>query len=84
MWDSDEVNSTPVLQPTKVPQASKVLPPNVLIRIFSLLPVPSLAQVALVSRRFKVLVYDDEIWDSKLSIMLENDTGALAAMLGIL
>lgn len=72
----DEECHIPVLQ------ATRVLPPNVLIKIFQYLPVPSLAQVALVSRRFKVLVYDDEIWDSKLRIMLENDTGALAAMLG--
>lgn len=73
---NDEETSIHVLQPTKV------IPPNVLIRIFQFLPVPSLAQVALVSRRFKVLVYDDEIWDNKLRILLENDTGALAAMLG--
>jgi recyclin-1 len=60
----------------------KNIPPDVLIRIFSYLPVPTLAEVAVVSRRFKVLVYDDEIWQDKLDIMLKNDSGALAAMLG--
>ncbi|KAG2207550.1 hypothetical protein INT47_004300 [Mucor saturninus] len=75
MMNDEVVNNIPVLQ------ATRILPPNVLLRVFQYLPVPSLAQVALVSRRFKVLVYDDEIWDTKLRIMLENDTGALAAML---
>ncbi|KAI9015826.1 exocyst complex component Sec10-like protein [Phycomyces nitens] len=60
---------------------SRSLPPNVLIRIFENLPISSLANVAMVSRRFKVLAYDDEIWDAKLKIMLESDTGALAALL---
>ncbi|KAG1151452.1 hypothetical protein G6F37_003438 [Rhizopus arrhizus] len=59
---------------------NKSIPPDILLRIFSYLPIPSLANVALVSRRFKVLVYDDEIWDEKLRIMLKNDTGALTAM----
>jgi recyclin-1 len=61
---------------------NKSIPPDILLRIFSYLPIPSLANVALVSRRFKVLVYDDEIWDEKLRIMLKNDTGALTAMFG--
>ncbi|CAO3629701.1 unnamed protein product [Mucor hiemalis] len=79
------------LQPIKPVQVSlsdaarlksgRSIPPDVLIRIFQYLPVPSLAKVALASRRFKVLVYDDEIWDTKLKIMLDNDTGALAAVL---
>ncbi|CEG65273.1 hypothetical protein RMATCC62417_02085 [Rhizopus microsporus] len=60
---------------------NKLVPPDVLLRIFKYLPVPTLANVALVSRRFKVLVYDDEIWDEKLRIMLKNDTGALSNML---
>jgi recyclin-1 len=77
------INSTELIQPVKVEtKHGRTIPPDVLIRIFQYLPVPSLAKVALVSRRFKVLVYDDEIWDEKLKIMLENDTGALAAMLG--
>ncbi|KAL0095304.1 exocyst complex component Sec10-domain-containing protein [Phycomyces blakesleeanus] len=60
---------------------SHSLPPNVLIRVFENLPISSLANVAMASRRFKVLAYDDEIWDTKLKIMLESDTGALAALL---
>jgi recyclin-1 len=63
-------------------KSGRTIPPDVLIRIFQYLPVPSLPNVALASRRFKVLAYDDEIWYEKLKIMLENDTGALAAMLG--
>ncbi|CAO3606822.1 unnamed protein product [Cunninghamella echinulata] len=62
------------LQPTKI---SKTLPPKVILRIVHYLPLPSLINVALVSRRFKVLVYDDEIWANKLDIMLKHDTGAL-------
>jgi hypothetical protein len=90
--DLVDTNSIPNSQPIKPVQASlsdaarlksgRSIPPDVLIRIFQYLPVPSLATVALASRRFKVLAYDDEIWDGKLRIMLENDTGALAAMLG--
>jgi hypothetical protein len=77
------INTTQPIQPVKVDtKLGRAIPPDVLIRIFRYLPVPSLAKVALVSRRFKVLAYDDEIWDEKLKIMLENDTGALAAMLG--
>lgn len=87
----DDDNNTTVsitpIRPVSVDAArlksGKAIPPNVLIRIFQYLPVPSLANVALASRRFKVLAYDDEIWYTKLKIMLENDTGALAAMLGI-
>ncbi|KAG1437261.1 hypothetical protein G6F56_013192 [Rhizopus delemar] len=60
---------------------SKSIPPDVLLRIFGYLPIPTLATVASVSRRFKVLVNDDEIWDEKLRLMLKNDTGALAVML---
>lgn len=63
-------------------KSGRSIPPDVLIRIFQYLPIASLAKVAVASRRFKVLAYDDEIWDEKLRIMLENDTGALAAMLG--
>lgn len=81
--------STSPIQPVQVSLADaarsksgRSIPPDVLIRIFQYLPVPTLATVATVSRRFKVLVYDDEIWDEKLRIMLDNDHGALAAMLG--
>ncbi|GAA5816931.1 hypothetical protein MFLAVUS_010466 [Mucor flavus] len=84
----DDINTTVSITPIRPVsvdaarlKSGKAIPPNVLIRIFQYLPVPSLANVALASRRFKVLAYDDEIWYTKLKIMLENDTGALAAML---
>ncbi|GAN03326.1 secretion pathway protein Sls2/Rcy1 [Mucor ambiguus] len=87
--DDDTFNDTPSTEPIRPislteaarSKSGRPIPPSVLIRIFQYLPVPSLANVALASRRFKVLAYDDEIWDEKLRIMLENDTGALAAML---
>ncbi|KAL7316335.1 F-box protein: endocytic membrane traffic, recycling ReCYcling 1 [Mucor circinelloides] len=82
----NDIPSTEPIRPISLTEAARSksgrpIPPSVLIRIFQYLPVPSLANVALASRRFKVLAYDDEIWDEKLRIMLENDTGALAAML---
>ncbi|KAK4514320.1 ERMES complex subunit mmm1 [Mucor velutinosus] len=87
--DDDIHNDIPLKEPIRPvslteaarSKSGRPIPPSVLIRIFQYLPVPSLANVALASRRFKVLAYDDEIWDEKLRIMLENDTGALAAML---
>lgn len=72
------------LEPTLAKPRPRVLPPDVLIRIFQQLPVPSLATVAQASRRFKVLAYDDEIWEDKLRRMLKHDTGMLAAILGAL
>ncbi|KAI7906714.1 exocyst complex component Sec10-like protein [Cokeromyces recurvatus] len=62
-------------------KSGRSIPPDVLIRIFQYLPIYALVNVALTSRRFKVLAYDDEIWDNKLQVMLENDHGPLAAML---
>ena len=70
------------LTPIAAAKQQRSLPPDILIRIFQYLPVPSLTNVALASRRFKVLAYDDEIWDDKLRRMLDQDTGALAATLG--
>lgn len=67
------------IQPTKV---KKILPPNVLLHIFHLLPLSALAEVALVSRRFKVLAYDDEIWDEKLDIVLQQESDSLTSPLG--
>ncbi|KAI9493070.1 exocyst complex component Sec10-like protein [Zychaea mexicana] len=81
----DESPQSPTMPAPLTPVAAaknpRALPPDILIRIFQYLPVPSLATVALASRRFKVLAYDDEIWDEKLRQMLDNDTGALAATL---
>ena len=79
----DESPPSPTMQAPLTPVAvRRPMPPDILIRIFQLLPVPSLANVALASRRFKVLAYDDEIWDDKLRRMLACDTGALAETLG--
>ncbi|KAI9487451.1 MAG: exocyst complex component Sec10-like protein [Benjaminiella poitrasii] len=85
---NDLTSTAQPIQPVQVSLADaarsksgRSIPPDVLVRIFQYLPVYALANVALTSRRFKVLAYDDEIWDSKLQIMLENDHGALAAML---
>lgn len=72
------------LEPVPGKPRSRVLPPDILIRIFQQLPVTSLLTVAQCSRRFKVLVYDDEIWEDKLRRMLKHDTGMLAAVLGTL
>lgn len=55
--------------PTIAPQtlsAARFLQPDILIHIFKYLPIAATRNVALCSRRFKVLVYDDEIWDEKL------------------
>ncbi|KAI8064539.1 exocyst complex component Sec10-like protein [Gongronella butleri] len=70
--------AVPPLQPTRV----RVLPPNVLLSIFKQLPLATLATCARVSRRCKVLVYDDEIWDTKLQGMFVHDNaGVLASLL---
>ena len=45
------------------------LPPDILIRIFTFLPIPCLPIAASVSRRWKVLVYSDEIYDLKLKML---------------
>ncbi|KAI9288652.1 exocyst complex component Sec10-domain-containing protein [Umbelopsis sp. AD052] len=67
---SDESPSCSI--PTINPQtlsASRFLPPDTLIHIFKYLPISATRNVALCSRRFKVLVYDDEIWDAKLRLL---------------
>ncbi|KAI8338978.1 exocyst complex component Sec10-like protein [Chlamydoabsidia padenii] len=71
-------NSSSLLQPTKL---KKTLPPKVLLRIFYWLPLSALVNVALVSRRFKVLAYDDEIWDDKLKPLLQHDAGPITSTL---
>ncbi|RUO95732.1 hypothetical protein BC936DRAFT_143347, partial [Jimgerdemannia flammicorona] len=57
---------TKPLEPTR---SVRPLPPDIIIRVISNLPVPAITNVALASRRFKVLAYDDEIWESKLRLM---------------
>ncbi|KAI9316784.1 exocyst complex component Sec10-domain-containing protein [Dichotomocladium elegans] len=63
---------------TKLP-----LPPAILLRILHVLPVPSLAQLALVSRELKTLVYQDVIWRQKLRCVLEYDTTGLDEALSL-
>ncbi|KAI8336839.1 exocyst complex component Sec10-domain-containing protein [Chlamydoabsidia padenii] len=63
---------------TKSTKLNKSLPPTVLLRIFRLLPLSTLANVALVSRRLKVLVYDDEIWDDKLDTIIRHESASIA------
>nr|CAG8554388.1 6868_t:CDS:10 [Entrophospora candida] len=46
-----------------------ILPPDILIRILKYLPITSLPNFALASRRFKVLVYDDELWEQHLKTL---------------
>ncbi|KAF7726758.1 F-box protein: endocytic membrane traffic, recycling ReCYcling 1 [Apophysomyces ossiformis] len=77
----EPLQPVPVVRTDSKKTKQRALPPDVLIRVFQHLPVSSLVNVALVSRRFKVLVYDDEIWDAKLRIMLRHDTGALKEIL---
>ncbi|KAH8548822.1 exocyst complex component Sec10-domain-containing protein [Umbelopsis sp. PMI_123] len=60
--------SIPSISPQTL-SSSRFLPPDTLIHIFKYLPIAATRNVALCSRRFKVLVYDDEIWDSKLRLL---------------
>lgn len=46
-----------------------VLPPNLLLKCLQYLPVSSLPAVAQACRRLKVIVYSDELWESKLQAM---------------
>jgi recyclin-1 len=45
------------------------LPPDLLIRILKYLPITSLPNFARACRRFKVLVYDDELWEQRLKTL---------------
>ena len=61
------------------PQPAKTLaslPPDLIIRIFQYLPIPDLPQVACTSRRFKVLVAADDVYEHKLRAL--NMIDALA------
>ncbi|KAF9995485.1 F-box protein: endocytic membrane traffic, recycling ReCYcling 1 [Entomortierella chlamydospora] len=46
-----------------------VLPPDLLLRCIQYLPISSLPAVARACRRLKVIVYSDELWESKLLAM---------------
>ena len=55
------------------------LPPDLIIRVFTFLPVPTLPTVACVSRRFKVLVYNDDLYEPKLKALGIEDTNVSAS-----
>ncbi|KNC99171.1 uncharacterized protein SPPG_05425 [Spizellomyces punctatus DAOM BR117] len=48
------------------PKTIASLPPDLIIRTFTFLPIPDLSKVAQVSRRFKILVYNDDVYEPKL------------------
>lgn len=59
-------------QPVQQQQPAKQitsLPPDLVARVFALLPVKDLATVACVSRRFKVLAYSDAVYEPKLRML---------------
>lgn len=55
------------------PKASSLslagLPPDLIIRIFTFLPVPDLPHVAAASRRLKILAYNDDVYKPKLRVL---------------
>ncbi|KAI9088185.1 exocyst complex component Sec10-domain-containing protein [Phlyctochytrium arcticum] len=55
--------------PALPPKTIASLPPDLIIRSFSFLPVPDLATLARVSRRFKILVYNDDVYEAKLRFL---------------
>ncbi|KAI8917495.1 exocyst complex component Sec10-domain-containing protein [Powellomyces hirtus] len=48
------------------PKTIASLPPDLIIRTFTFLPILDLSTVARVSRRFKILAYNDDVYESKL------------------
>ncbi|RIA96047.1 exocyst complex component Sec10-domain-containing protein [Glomus cerebriforme] len=65
------INSTKKPPIIPIPQKSQpqTLPPDLLIRILRYLPITSLPNFARACRRFKVLVYDDELWEQHLKTL---------------
>jgi recyclin-1 len=61
-------NSTAAMVPPKLVSLSG-LPPDLVVRIISFLPVPDLKNVACASRRLKILVYNDEVYEHKLRVL---------------
>jgi recyclin-1 len=54
-------------QSSTLPQKHiSTLPPDIIARVFTFLPVPDLPHVSCVSRRWKVIVYGDQVWEGKL------------------
>lgn len=62
--------------------SSSSLPAHILQNIFQYLTIPELSIMASVSRQFQTQVYQDTLWREKLTIMLNNDHGRLAKILG--
>lgn len=52
------------------------LPPDLIIKVFTYLPVADLPSVALTSRRFKILVYNDAVYEPKLKFLGIDENGA--------
>src|ERR1044071_1569209 len=59
---------SPIIQNPQTTQ-SPSLPPDLLIRTLRYLPITSLPSFAGACRRFKVLVYDDELWEQHLKTL---------------
>lgn len=82
LLDEDDPPSNELPAPLEPIPLQRQLPHHILRRIFKLLPVPSLAHVALASRDFKSLAYEDAIWSPMLHDILKNDSSNLSDMLG--
>lgn len=82
LLDEDDPPSNELAAPLEPIPLQRQLPHHILRRIFKLLPVPSLAHVALASRDFKSLAYEDAIWSPMLHDILKNDSSNLSDMLG--
>ncbi|KAJ3320091.1 F-box protein: endocytic membrane traffic, recycling ReCYcling 1, partial [Gonapodya sp. JEL0774] len=65
MWNTRTASPTPHGL-SKAQEQLKDLPPDLVIRILAFLPVPELPKVARLSRRFKVLCYNDGVFEPKL------------------
>ncbi|CAG8538072.1 14837_t:CDS:1, partial [Acaulospora colombiana] len=62
--------SSPNPPPQKSSSSFKLtLPPGLLLGILKYLPITSLSNFARACRRFKVLVYDDELWEHHLKTL---------------
>ncbi|KAJ3287455.1 F-box protein: endocytic membrane traffic, recycling ReCYcling 1 [Borealophlyctis nickersoniae] len=53
-------------KPSATPKTIGSLPPDLIVRLISFLPVPDLPKVACLSRRFKILAYNEDLYEPKL------------------
>lgn len=58
------------------------VPLHILHDVFQYLTIADISHLAMASKGFKALVYQDRIWKEKLKIMLDNDHGLLSKLLG--